>query len=284
MSAALQRSPTVMRVRRRLETRRALLGLLVAAAACGWSGLSAEQHATVDSWLLCDDCANGELNAVQALGSAAIRRLEAALVNGPPADRRNIMRSKIEQRYQSLGSGASVSQGDYVNELLSNYVAMYHRRAAIALGAIGGDAARAALDRALEPGHVNTYRADVAREIRFIRFGMTAPLFAGSLEPTDVGVGDSVRVSAPPAGSFSGDERANIDDAPFAPDSVLVGPVTVQAFHFLAAGEIGRHHVAISRVTSPQDTQYAPLTIRSLVDRNDRASANCATYGCLVDS
>jgi hypothetical protein len=150
----------------------ALLGFVLAVAACARP--TPEERRTVDRWLLCEECVDGELDSVVALGDRAVRILEAAL-RGPSADRRDNMRQQVEAMYRGMRDTV-ISFQRYADHFASNYVASYQSRAAIALGAIGTPHARKILDGALRRDA--RYRADVRRALgRSVR--ATLSLVAG---------------------------------------------------------------------------------------------------------
>lgn len=260
--------------------RQASVGAALAIVA-GCNGLTDEQHGVVDRWLLCDECTSGERDSVRALGEKAVARLTGALLKGPPADRRQLMTQKFENIYASLTPAPPITQAAYVNELLGNYVATYQSRSAVALGEIGGDGARDALNTALSPPQIAQYRADVVDVIRFVRSTLGATPFGGTVSPSAVGVGDTVRISAAPNQPFTGDEVAALDDAPLAPNDVLMS-VQPRQLQFLAAGTSGNHAVAISNVGTTTDTQIATVAITTLLDANDRAMLSCETLACIA--
>lgn len=249
----------------------------------GGCGLSKAEHRVVDRWLLCDDCTSGEREFVRALGERAIPRLTSALLQGPPADRRALMRTKFQRGHASLGPGIALTETEYVDELLSNYVATYQKHSALSLADIGGADARNVLDEALSPARVNSFRADVVRFVRSLRSTMDAARFTGTVAPSSVGVGDTVSVTAPPAEPFDGNELASLDDAPFASTEVRI-VVPPPLLRFLAAGPTGNHTLTITNVGTTSDSQVTSLSIATLLDINDRATIACATLTCIADS
>ncbi len=136
----------------------ALLALLALSAAC--HPTSAERT-TMRRWLLCEECTQGERDAVVALGDNVTGALADAL-KGPPASGLANIRSQAEVMYARLVS-PPVSQADYVQYFVANYVATYQSRSAVALGLIDTPRAHAALLDALQGGTV--YRHDVLAAI-----------------------------------------------------------------------------------------------------------------------
>jgi hypothetical protein len=109
------------------------------------------------AWLECEECVDGELEAVVRLGQAALPGLVASLRDGPPRARAEAYRRHLRKAYPMLADYARrhpdvkvpMSEEEYVKTYLDNYTALYQVRAARALGAIGGDDSRRALEAAL---------------------------------------------------------------------------------------------------------------------------------------
>jgi hypothetical protein len=91
----------------------------------------------VGRWMECEECQDGELAAVTAMGAAAVSALATYLTDGPPADRLAALEQTLRQSHSRLpAESQAVSQADYVARYRANYVAKYQTRAATALGAI----------------------------------------------------------------------------------------------------------------------------------------------------
>lgn len=111
------------------------------------------RHTLVD-WLECGDCKDGELEAVVELGEDAVPSLEASLELGPSPASRELLRRHLLATYQQLvehqqehpEAEVTMSEEEYVDTYLGNYVALYQSRAAEALAAIG----RAKVNRTAE--------------------------------------------------------------------------------------------------------------------------------------
>ena len=155
-----------------------LLGCCFAVAKCDKQGmpvpLSPQQatqnrHAIVN-YMECEECDDGELQAVVKLGALAIPTLAASLREGPSPSqiemlRRNLIRTYRELKAYELTHPDAVVPGteeQYVKTYLSNYVALYQVRAATALGKIGGPEAR----RALQEASVAPVRDDVRNVVK----------------------------------------------------------------------------------------------------------------------
>lgn len=152
----------------------ALLALCIAAWGCPRGGtgpnanqgninqpkLSPEQatqaRRTIVTYLECEECEEGELEAVVKLGQSAVPTLTATLREGPGPANRELVRRQLQDTYKKLkeyerthpNSKVSQSEEEYVKTYSENYVALYQSRAATALGAIGGPDARKALEEA----------------------------------------------------------------------------------------------------------------------------------------
>ena len=145
-------------------------GALVGTAAC-------TRPATLDEitpWLLCDECVDGELDSVVALGARAVRALGRALI-GPPTDRGDNMRRQFITRWNRIaayladrGRQPAMTQTDYVTLNFENYEASYQQRSAIALGRIGGPRAIRLLEGAVRNARAGrlAYRPDVVTVIQ----------------------------------------------------------------------------------------------------------------------
>ena len=132
----------------------------------------------IDAWLLCQDCTDGELDSLTALGNlhpAVVESLSTDLLAGPSATRRSNIQQQVDLSFDadtayehSVGAATTISSADYVALYTGNYVAVYRARAAVALAAIGGPRAGTALDSAiadqLRPGS-DSLRPDVKQTV-----------------------------------------------------------------------------------------------------------------------
>jgi hypothetical protein len=108
------------------------------------------------AWLECEECTEGELEAVLKLGQAAVPSLAATLERGPSPASLEKLRLHLESTYRQLVEYSRTheevkidfSQEEYVKVYLENYVANHGVRAAQALGRIGGETARKSLENA----------------------------------------------------------------------------------------------------------------------------------------
>jgi hypothetical protein len=105
----------------------------------------------------CEDCLDGERDALIRLGPVIVPSLAASLRGGPPPASRETLRAHLVDTYAELrtyslthpDNASDWSEEQYVRYFAENYVVQYQTRAARALAAIGGPEARAALRQAL---------------------------------------------------------------------------------------------------------------------------------------
>jgi len=153
-------------------TRFGLLTLILALTAC--DSLTPREQRTVQRWLLCDECTEGELDSVVALGDRGVKALEAAL-KGPPKKGRENMELQAKAMFARI-PGPTISMQKYVDHYLDNYEATYQSRAAIALARINSPRSRAVLLDALRRDSL--YRHDVRRVLGRSR-GAVVSIVAG---------------------------------------------------------------------------------------------------------
>jgi hypothetical protein len=138
----------------------ALVVAMLAMAACNGAAPTPAERRTVEEWLLCEECSDGELDSVLALGDRAVPLLKDAL-EGPPDDRRANMRQQSEAMWRGLQDTTAVLLPTFVARYDSNYVASYQTRAAVALDSLDTPETRQILLDALRNDSV--YRRDVRR-------------------------------------------------------------------------------------------------------------------------
>jgi hypothetical protein len=117
------------------------------------------ERGTVRRWLLCEECNEGELDSVVALGGRVVKVLGEAL-EGPPASGRENIRLQAGGMFARIPSPL-VTQGVYIQHFVDNYVATYQSRAAMALALIPTPAAHQLLLNAIR--NDSAYRDDVRR-------------------------------------------------------------------------------------------------------------------------
>lgn len=154
-----------------------LLGSCLATVKCEQGGprpLTPQQatqnrHKIVD-YMECEECDDGELEAVVKIGAMAIPTLAATLREGPSPTQIEMYRRHLTTTYRALKAyelthptvAVPGTEEQYVNTYLDNYVALYRIRAATALGNIGGLDAR----RALEEASLAPLRDDVRTVVK----------------------------------------------------------------------------------------------------------------------
>ena len=122
---------------------------------------------TAIEWLECEECEDGELEAVKKEGEMIVPTLAAALERGPSGASLEILRLQLEKRYDKLVTYSkthpnvkmSQSKKEFVSHYMDNYIALYHIRAIMGLSAIGGNDASAAISKAKN----GKYRDDVRK-------------------------------------------------------------------------------------------------------------------------
>lgn len=122
------------------------------------------------TWFECEECQSGELAAVTRHGQSVVPSLIAVLRGGLSPASRELLRRQLEDRYSELSAGAQKSPNlklasgkeQFLALYLGNFDAQYRARAAQALGAIGGEQARTALEEGLR----SEQREDVRQTIR----------------------------------------------------------------------------------------------------------------------
>jgi hypothetical protein len=130
----------------------------------------ASARQTLATWFECEECVDGELQDVLALGPLALPSLARALLEGPsPAALFSVERA-LRLRYRELdafasstpGARFSMGQDEFVDAYRANYMARLQGRAAWALGEIEDPAAEHALRKALG----TELRPDVQRAVQ----------------------------------------------------------------------------------------------------------------------
>ena len=139
-----------------------LLGLAVAAAACH---PDMKERQTIDRWLLCEECTNGERDSVVAMLDRASDYLGEAVKGPSPSQRENVRRqfAALDARLPDPPPGP-FTRATFVAHYVDNFAASYQSRAAIALGLINTSRAREILMQAFLTD--TTSRNDVLSAIR----------------------------------------------------------------------------------------------------------------------
>jgi hypothetical protein len=135
-----------------------LAGVLL--AACLPASVTSENEATIERYLTCEECVNGELARVTALGIAAVPALTVALAGPSAQSISNITKSSVEAFSRARAQSQRYSQADralrpmsdsatYVSRNVENFRASYQARAAHALAVIDPTGSRVAFRRKL---------------------------------------------------------------------------------------------------------------------------------------
>jgi hypothetical protein len=129
-----------------------------------------ELRKAVIGWLECEECEEGQLEAVAKQGELAVPALGAALERGPSPASLERVRMHLEKSHRDLVEYSKthdevkvgLKEEEYVKVYLENYRALHASRAAEALGKIGGEAAKRHLENASKLG----LRADVQAVVK----------------------------------------------------------------------------------------------------------------------
>ncbi len=131
-----------MMIRPPWNRRLLLLSIAVASAGVGCSRSIIPDGTVIDTrvfaYLECIDCLRGQRAVVIRMGDSAVPSLRVALERGPDSQRVQILDSTLRRRLTLLRPGIAERQ-------VRAYRASYTRRAADALGDIGGGLAISAL-------------------------------------------------------------------------------------------------------------------------------------------
>jgi len=157
----------------------AVLATLLLGTTVEAEGQTTDFRPVLDAWLTCVECRAGQLDSVRvwaALRPAVVYALRDDLIGGPSPERRHRLTDQLTSTYQGVAQRAAeahaggqvYSEAQYVRRYLDKLIQIYQGRAALALGAIGGPAARAILDSALTLP-ARTFSPGVLSRIRFAR-------------------------------------------------------------------------------------------------------------------
>jgi len=253
---------------------RFLVGALILTAC----STPAVQSPTVEAWLLCGECAHGERAAVAALGMAAYPVLRDALANGPPANFRDNIRAKFRSVYRTTAPSAALSESQYAERAVENFVATYKKRAALSLGDIGGAQAMATLQQAsLDVSN----RPDVIEVVQIARMAADTARFRGVITPAAPAFGDTVVVRPPAFEPFNNDELIELNGKTAQPLDMTILR-TPDSIRFIAAALPGQHVLTVHNVGTTSQNQVTSIVVRTLMDPNDRRMATCSTTACRI--
>jgi hypothetical protein len=223
--------------------------------------LVVEPTPSIRRWLLCEECTDGELDSVLALGDRAVDPLASALI-GPPLEGIENIRRQVQGMY-ARAPVDSIDSSQYMSYYLGNYVALYQRRAAVALDSLDTPRAREVLTQALRQGN---YRDDVLRVLGRSA-GISVSLDSGAVQhaPLDSLVrvnptvlvrdpvggpglsGVQVRFRVDSGGGWVSDSMKTTDASGRASVQWRVGPAdSVNVLSALAAGRVLRFRALAS--------------------------------------
>jgi hypothetical protein len=105
---------------------------------------AAQARRTIVAWLECQECVDGQLQAVVKLGAAAVPSLKASLMLGPSEASLQALRRHLSRDYKRLidyakrhnRPGIKWTEDKYQQIYVSNYIALYQIRSVNALVAI----------------------------------------------------------------------------------------------------------------------------------------------------
>jgi hypothetical protein len=137
----------------------------------------AEIRHNIMAWMECEECEDGELEALVEQGELVVPSLIAILDGGPSPANRELLRKNLENNYSKLleysethpESEITMEKGEFVDTYVNNYVALYKTRSAIALGEIGGKESKEALERVLKTPVRDDVRSVIEESINKIR-------------------------------------------------------------------------------------------------------------------
>jgi len=141
---------------------------------------TAEQQRAKDAlvtWLECEECTDGELEAVVGCGRMILPSLVRTLELGPAPAQTERLRLHLEKTYDQLvayekthpEAKVGMSRSEYLRTYLDNYRTQYKVRAGIALGALGGPDAKKALKEAISQAERADLREALDRALRTAR-------------------------------------------------------------------------------------------------------------------
>ena len=124
------------------------LPVLILLTACVDPVTQQQVDRVVYAWMQCIDCMDHERESVVALGDAAVPRLRAILLDGPPPAHVAAINASMQALAQSAPAGSAPSPA-VIAAQLDSFRSMYRRRALLALTGIASVQAHSALCAAL---------------------------------------------------------------------------------------------------------------------------------------
>lgn len=143
--------------------------------------LNEEDRQAVDAWLTCVECRDGELAALDSIGShkrdALLAALYDALFVGPSATAFDNIAAQARATHQEVVAfhgmvlGSLPTEGAFVEHYQDNFNALYRKRAAFAVAVLGGASAAdtliAAIDDTFRVSPNRPARPDINRAIQY---------------------------------------------------------------------------------------------------------------------
>jgi hypothetical protein len=127
------------------------LAALILCLSCGGAPSlqrAADAQRRIQDWLLCEECTDGELESVVALGAGVVPSLAATLRGGLSPASRALLEQQLAQTWDA-GAPLRLSRAEFVAHHVGNRDALLRARSARALGRIRTPEALAALREAL---------------------------------------------------------------------------------------------------------------------------------------
>lgn len=128
-------------------------------------------------WFECEECEEGQLEAVAKYGEQVVPSLRAALLEGASPATEELLRRDLARRYDELQRYAQThpeakvasSRDEFVALYVGNLHAQYRTRAAQALSRIGGPNASKALQEGLGRADRPDVRATIQAALKNVR-------------------------------------------------------------------------------------------------------------------
>lgn len=134
---------------------------------------SAQAVRALAIWLESGDFEPELLAPLEKYGELVVPSLIAALEHGPSPATRELVRRTLEKEYGALtraGPDRRVrAKSDFIQHYMANFDALYRARAAQALSAIGGPAARKALEASVGKDERDDLRAALRQALEKIK-------------------------------------------------------------------------------------------------------------------
>jgi hypothetical protein len=134
---------------------------------------SAQALRALATWLESGDFEPELLAPLEKYGELVVPSLIAALEHGPSRATRELVRRTLEKEYGALTRAAPDrrvrAKPDFIQHYMANFDALYRARAAQALSAIGGPAARNALEASVGKDQRDDLRAALRQALEKVK-------------------------------------------------------------------------------------------------------------------